>query len=197
MTIEFGKTPSMQEMLAAINQAQANDGIVVSAGQSRGRARTVTIHSGANQSGHKSAFQAHFGAEDALETSRDNAVLKPTATDQEAKIQLGTEPQTDKASDSTDPRFVSLASEQTDAVDPDGSFQPLLSAEKSNLVDAAWRRLKDANAGKLADPGDLSLRALTEELLEPLLQKWLSEHLEEIVQRRVEAEVQRISRLNR
>ena len=69
--------------------------------------------------------------------------------------------------------------------------------EKSNLVDAAWRRLKDANAGKLADPGDLSLRALTEELLEPLLQKWLSEHLEEIVQRRVEAEVQRISRLNR
>lgn len=197
MTIEFGKTSSMQEMLAAINQAQANDGIVVSAGQSRGRPRTVTIHSGANQSGHKSAFQAHFGAEDALETSRDNAVLKPAAIDEEAKIQLGTEPQTDKAGDSTDPRFVSLASEQTDAVDPNGSFQTFLSAEKSNLVDAAWRRLKDANAGKLADPGDLSLRALTEELLEPLLQKWLSEHLEEIVQRRVEAEVQRISRLNR
>lgn len=197
MTTQFGKTPSMQDMLAAINLRQTNDDMADERGRSGGGSDALASRIAAGRSGLKSAFQEHFEAANRASSGQQGhrAISVDGAAGAASSPESGRRffKATEKAGSADD----SLSGEPLGTTHHEQGFEPLLPVEKSRLVEAVFRRLDDAHTGKGDGASDITLRALVEELVEPMLEKWLSEHLEDIVERRVEAEVQRISRLNR
>ena len=76
----------------------------------------------------------------------------------------------------------------------------LLSAEASEAAGAAFCRLETAAAEQPAEPsltlgaGGRTLEEIVRDALRPLLQAWLDEHLPDLVERMVQAEILRLVR---
>ena len=88
------------------------------------------------------------------------------------------------------------------AVEPRGApvlRGPLLSAAASEAATAALGRLGTAPRERPAEPeaptgsAGRTLEAVVRDALDPLLRAWLDEHLPEIVERLVRAEIQRVA----
>lgn len=78
-----------------------------------------------------------------------------------------------------------------DIVDED----PIVSSPASHVAADAFSRL--ANTVRVADTPGQSLEGLIRQMVRPMLKEWLDENLPAIVEAKVEAELDRISRLSR
>jgi hypothetical protein len=85
------------------------------------------------------------------------------------------------------------------AAQPVPARGPLLSAAASEAAAAALGRLGTAPKERPAEPeastgsGGRTLEAVVRDALDPLLRAWLDEHLPDIVERLVRAEIQRVA----
>ena len=87
--------------------------------------------------------------------------------------------------------------ELTDRVDPVGDIEPLRPAPAlvSDPTAAAAAAAFGHLSASLLMPHDLrTLEDVVRELLRPLLKQWLDDHLPDIVEAQVQAEIERISR---
>jgi cell pole-organizing protein PopZ len=87
--------------------------------------------------------------------------------------------------------------ELTDRVDPVGDIEPLRPAPTlvSDPTAAAAAAAFGHLSASLLMPHDLrTLEDVVRELLRPLLKQWLDDHLPDIVEAQVQAEIERISR---
>lgn len=89
------------------------------------------------------------------------------------------------------PRFAVLSGGRSDASVLGDSR---LSAQVQQRVKAAMARMERIEAAKRALGGEAALRRLVADLVEPLIENWLNEHLADIVERRVQAELDRLLR---
>ncbi len=87
------------------------------------------------------------------------------------------------------PRFAVLSGGRSDAEVLGNSR---LSAPVQARVKAAMARMERIEAARRALGGEAALRRLVADLVEPLIENWLNEHLADIVERRVQAELDRI-----
>ena len=87
------------------------------------------------------------------------------------------------------PRLSVLSGGRTDAAVLGNSR---LSAPVQARVKAAMARMERIEAAKRALGGEAALRRLVADLVEPLIENWLEKHLPDIVERRVQAELDRI-----
>lgn len=72
------------------------------------------------------------------------------------------------------------------------SAPSFLPREVQQRVKAAMSRLERIEAAKRALGGERALRQLVSDIVEPVIAEWLSEHLPDIVERRVAAELARL-----
>ena len=70
---------------------------------------------------------------------------------------------------------------------------PLTSDQSTAETSAAFNRLADTIIGN-ATSGERSIDEITRELLRPMLQSWLDEHLPRVVERLVREEIERVAR---
>ena len=87
------------------------------------------------------------------------------------------------------PRFAVLSGGRSD---PAVLGNSRLSAPVQARVKEAMARMERIEAAKRALGGDAALRRLVADLVEPLIENWLNEHLADIVERRVQAELDRL-----
>ncbi len=87
------------------------------------------------------------------------------------------------------PRFAVLSGGRSDAAVLGNSR---LSAPVQARVKAAMARMERMEAARRALGGEAALRRLVADLVEPLIENWLNEHLADIVERRVQAELDRL-----
>jgi len=81
----------------------------------------------------------------------------------------------------------------TASVAPPEASAPLTSAASAAETSAAFNRLADTIVGH-ATTGERSIDEITRQLLRPMLQSWLDEHLPRLVERLVREEIERVAR---
>jgi cell pole-organizing protein PopZ len=69
----------------------------------------------------------------------------------------------------------------------------LLSPDASAATAVAFNRLAETIVSR-STGGEQSLEEITRELMRPLLKSWLDEHLPDVVERLVRAEIERVAR---
>ncbi len=85
-----------------------------------------------------------------------------------------------------------LAPSTASAAPPEADA-PLTSAASAAETSAAFNRLADTIVGH-ATTGERSIDEITRQLLRPMLQSWLDEHLPRLVERLVREEIERVAR---
>jgi len=85
-----------------------------------------------------------------------------------------------------------LAPSTASAAPPEAGA-PLTSAASAAETSAAFNRLADTIVGH-ATTGERSIDEITRQLLHPMLQSWLDEHLPRLVERLVREEIERVAR---
>ncbi len=78
---------------------------------------------------------------------------------------------------------------------PEAPAEPILSSPSTNAAAGALARL--AGTLRIADTEGQTIEGVVRELLKPMLKEWLDRNLPQIVESRVEAELERIARLAR
>ena len=81
------------------------------------------------------------------------------------------------------------------AVEPDLDFEPIVSEPAINAAANAFTRL--AGTIRLSEQAGQTLEGVVREMLRPMLRDWLDQNLPAIVEAKVEAELDRISRVAR
>jgi cell pole-organizing protein PopZ len=84
---------------------------------------------------------------------------------------------------------------QRAAVEPDLDLEPIVSEPAITAAAHAFTRL--AGTIRLSEQAGQTLEGVVREMLRPLLRDWLDHHLPAIVEAKVEAELDRISRMAR
>jgi uncharacterized protein len=81
------------------------------------------------------------------------------------------------------------------AIEPENDVEAILSEPAAHVAADAFGRL--ANSVRIADSPGQSLEGMIRQLVKPMLKEWLDQNLPAIVEAKVEAELDRITRLSR